>query len=83
MSVDCPSHLNISGCPRVGEPAANGLGVAGEDLSCSSAVAMKVWTGEALTDSHRPPHIISLQLCNCLLSSVLTYIHEESKMSQI
>lgn len=81
MRVDCPSHLNISDPPRVGEPAAAGLGVAGEDLSCSGTVAMdRVSTRESLTASHRPQHTISasvLQLCNFFLSSVLTCNHEE------
>lgn len=87
MRVDSPSHLNISDCPRVGELAPTGLGVAGEDLCCSGTAAMdKVSTRESLTASHCPQHTISasvLQLCNFLLSSVLTCIHEESKIIQM
>lgn len=87
MRVDCPSPLNISDRPRVSKPAATGLGVAGEDLCWSGTVAMdKVSTRESLTASHRPQHTISasvLQLCIFLLSSVLTCIHEESKMIPI
>lgn len=84
MRVHCPSHLNVSDCPRVGEPAATGLRVADKDLCCSGTMAMdKVSTRESLTASHCPQHTISasvLQLCNFLFSSVLTCIHEKSKI---
>lgn len=84
---DCPSHLNISGRPRVGELPSPGLSITGEDLCCSGTVATdKVSTRESVAASHCPQPTSSasvLQMCHFLLSSVLTCIHEESKTVQI